>query len=591
MTHTVRRRAGPDWLPGRSEPPPRTGTGTAGTTSEREATVTARTASLWERVATADPGLLRLTAGLRAVLGLALTLAALAVRQQSSVALLAGGFTAVVTSLASSDPHPRNQFRTLLAGVPVTFAALSAGSLLAPYVVASHLAFLVLIFAAVYARRFGRLGMDLGVFAFMAYFLSRFADIRPAQLPGLTEAVALAFAAAAVTRACLVPRTSRGILRRLRAAFDSRLRAARQATSDLLADGGAGVRGVARRLDRLHSCALLLQEFLYEAPAGLLHDTTAERERTARADAAAQRLGVLAIRSAEGSAKSSAGAAGEVDTAELIDRAERDRTALRPGAARHAGPRRYTTRQAFQVTAAAALAVLGGHLLSPHLWYWAVATAWVVFINAEHTGDVLLQSGRRLVGTVAGVLFGYGLAALADGHLALALVFLLACVFGMFYTPSGSYWAVTFFITGSLSMVLAALRTLSPHLLALRVQETVLGAGCGILAASLVAPVAVRAVAYTRLGELLSLLRPLVRCAPRTGVPEPALDAHALDRALEAFRTACRPLVHPLNPHRAERARVRRVLAHVEAVSLQVRGLAAETAPDSCRPAAARSPR
>lgn len=64
--------------------------------------------------------------------------------------------------------------------------------------------------------------------------------------------------------------------------------------------------------------------------------------------------------------------------------------------------------------------------------------------------------------------FGYGPAVLASGHTTLAVIFLLACVFGMFYTPSGSYWAVTFFITGSLSMVLAVLRTLSPELLALR---------------------------------------------------------------------------------------------------------------------------
>jgi hypothetical protein len=551
--------------------------------------VTAKTASLGERVAAADPGLLRLTAGLRAVLGLALTLTALTVRDQSSVALLAGGFTTVTASLASSDPHPRDQFRTLLAGAPVTLAALSAGTLLAPFPVASHLAFLALIFAAVHARRFGRLGLDLGIFAFMAYFLSQFAHVRPHQLPQLIGASALAFAAAAVTRLCLVPTTSHGILRRLRAAFSSRLREARQATSDLLADGGAGVRGagvrgagvrgvgvrgVERRLERLHASALLLQEFLSEAPAGLLQDTTAELERTARADAAAQRLGALAIRAAEGSTGSSAGMVREAERPDPIDRAERERLTLRPGAAHPSGPWRQTTRQAFQVTAAAALAVLGGHLVSPHLWYWAVATAWVVFLNAEHTGDVLLRSGRRLVGTVAGVLFGYGLAALADGHLPLALAFLLACVFGMFYTPADSYWVVTFFLTGSLSMVLAVLHTLSPHLLALRVQETVLGAGCGILAASLVVPTAVRTVAETRLEELLSLLDRLVCRAPQPGVPGPAPGAHDLDQALEAFRTACRPLVHPLNPHRAERARVRRVVERVEAVSFHVRSLA-----------------
>lgn len=293
---------------GRAEhgPARRGGTGTADHDEGTESTVAAKTASLRDRVAAADPGLLRLTAGLRAVLGLTLTLAALTVRDQPSVVLLAGGFTAVVTSLASSDLHPRNQFLTLLAGAPVTLAALTAGGLLAPFPVASHLAFLLLIFTAVYARRFGRRGLDLGIFAFMAYFLSQFARIQPHQLPQLTGALAVAFAAAAVTRFCLVPTTSYEILRRLRAAFNRRLRDAQQATSDLLADGGAGVRRVERRLDRLHTSALLLQQFLYEAPVGPLRDTAAELERTARADATAQRLGVLAIRAAEDSTASSA---------------------------------------------------------------------------------------------------------------------------------------------------------------------------------------------------------------------------------------------------------------------------------------------
>ncbi|GAA0350104.1 FUSC family protein [Actinoallomurus spadix] len=535
----------------------------------------AKTASLRDRFAAADPGLLRLTAGLRAVLGLTLTLAALTVLDRSPVVLLTGGFTAVVTSLAISDPHPRAQMRTLLAGVPVTLAAVTAGGLLAPVPLVSRTAFLALIFAAVYARRFGRRGLDLGIFAFMGYFLSQFARIQPHQLPQLTEASAVAFAAAAVTRLCLVPATSRGIHRRLRAAFDSRLCDARRAASGPPAGGAPGARGLQRRLDRLHATALLLREFLQEAPAGLLHDTAAELERTARADATAQRLGALAIRS---SIVSTASVADTMSPAPA-DRAEPGREALPPGAPRSSGPWRPTTRQAFQATAAAALAMAGGQLAAPHLWYWAVATAWVVFVNAEHTGDILLQSVRRLAGTVAGVPFGYGLAVLAAGRTTVALALLLACVFGMFYTPSGSYWAVVFFITGSLGMVLAVLHTLSPELLVLRIEETVLGAGCGILAAALVVPTSVHTVAETRLRRLLRILEHVACRAPRAGSPEPAPDVRDLDLALEAFREACRPLVHPLNPRRAERARVRRLLERMEAASFRARSLATEAGP------------
>jgi hypothetical protein len=140
--------------PGCTRPRPRrgrTGTARAHRVEGTENPLAAKTATLRDRFAAADPGLLRLTAGLRAVLGLTLTLATLALLDQPSVVLLAGGFTAVVTSLAISDLHPRNQFRTLLAGAPVTLAALTAGRLLASFPLASRPAFLPLIFAAVYA--------------------------------------------------------------------------------------------------------------------------------------------------------------------------------------------------------------------------------------------------------------------------------------------------------------------------------------------------------------------------------------------------------------------------------------------------------
>ncbi|GGP02235.1 hypothetical protein LDL08_38815 [Nonomuraea glycinis] len=79
-----------------------------------------KTASLWERFAAAEPGLMRLASAMRAVLGAAASLTVLAALGQSGTALLAGGFTAMVTSLAISDPHPRNQLITLGLGAPVS---------------------------------------------------------------------------------------------------------------------------------------------------------------------------------------------------------------------------------------------------------------------------------------------------------------------------------------------------------------------------------------------------------------------------------------------------------------------------------------
>lgn len=625
-----------------------------------------RRALLGDRFAPADPGLLRLTAGLRAVLGLALTLAVLAGSGQPPPVVLVGGFTAVVTSLGISDLLPRNQFRTLAAGLPVTLGAVTAGALLAPFPVAARVAFLLLIFTAVYVRRFEPRGQDLGIFAFMAFFLTQFARIRPSQLPEVVGALGIAFAAAAVTRFCLVRTPASATLGRLRAAYDRSLRDVLQTSVGVLTDGRAtsgGPRGLERRLDRLHTSALLIQDFLREGDgkdfpgAGVPAVTgspapvpavVAEIEWVAATEAHARRLAVGALRltgvtgplacatnESPGSAKANllhhlgnllraaetrshgrgsqaSAATPRIEVPQLLGPANPQREQGAPiacdlTATETGGLRRHTTRQAVQVTTAAAFATLGGQLLSPDLWYWAVATTWVVFINAENTGDILLQSGRRLIGTVAGVLFGYGLALLAAGYPPWALAFLLACVFGMFYTPSDRYWAVTFFITGSLSMVLELLHRLSSELLVLRIQETALGVVCGILAAVLIMPTTVRRIGDDRLREFLLALNHAVRstvdgldrgAADPQSVPVPCErpELGHVDQALDAFREAARPSTHPLNPWRAERAWALRVLeqglkAVWNSATTSSRWPNSRRAPASTPPPSAHSPR
>ncbi|MGW9213042.1 FUSC family protein [Embleya sp. NPDC055664] len=235
------------------------------------------------------------------------------------------------------------------------------------------------------------------------------------------------------------------------------------------------------------------------------------------------------------------------------------------------------------MTAASALATAGGHLLSPHLWYWAVAAAWVVFIKNESTGEVLLQSLRRPAGTVLGVVFGYGLAALVGGDGPVLLILLLLCMFGMFYTPSHAYWAVTFFITGTLGMLLALMDTFSTHVLLLRVEETALGVSCGILAAVLVLPTTVRRAGDEELIGFLQVLDRLLRtvAAGSTGTEIPTSRVRAardLDQALESFRKSCLPLTHSLNPQRRRRHRARHLLELLEAGAYHARSLAATAA-------------
>ncbi|WP_326666810.1 FUSC family protein [Streptomyces canus] len=611
------------------------------------------TTSLWDRFAAFDPGLMRLTSAMRAVLGTAATLAVLTALRAPETALVVGGFTAMTTSLAISDLHPRNQLVTLGLGVPLSLASLSAGAALTPYPTAAELIFLVVIHLAVQARRFGPRGLGLGIFGFMAFLLSQFTQARADRLPQLGASVLVAFAAVTAVWYCVGPITASEALGRLRHAFDVRLHDVLRDTAAMVATGqdttGQDIdtrsRSLQDRLDTLHASVLLIEDFLDERA----DDTEALLPHLSRVEVAAQRLAVLAVRAMRtpaarndlaertarqrlaqriralrhqptvgttcaaercaeayegGPANRPTGSALVLDCFPAVDElaealrvlGPRDRPAGRRTPPRkHASPtfgalphrdtdteslKRRATRQAFQVTAASALAVAGGHLLSPHLWYWAVAAAWVVFIKNESTGEVLLQSLRRLAGTVLGVVFGYGLAALVGGDGPVLLVLLLLCMFGMFYTPSHAYWAVTFFITGTLDMLLALMDTFSTHVLLLRVQETALGVSCGILAAVLVLPTTVRRASDEELVGFLRVLDRLLRtvAAGSTNTEAPTSwvrAAHDLDQALESFRKACLPLTHPLTPQRRRRHHVRHLLELLEAGAYHARSLAA----------------
>jgi uncharacterized membrane protein YccC len=522
-----------------------------------------------DRLLTLDPGLLRLSTAVRTVLGLAGTLALLVTLGAPQKAVVTGGFMVVAAALAISEHHVRRQLVALLVGSAVAVPALALGTVLAPAPVVWGAGLLVVVAVGTYARHSGRRGTDLGIFAFMAYLLPLFAGLRPPDLPVATGAAAVAAATFAAARFGVLPVRSRRRFWVLLEALEACRSDVRQATTDLVRHTGSRARRperrLRRRLLRLDACTRLVQEFLDEAPAGSLPGAAAAARRAERADAATWVRGTLAILDARTGAPRGAGPRRVSPRCDAPLHADRSGTVPRPTPTwLRARPGR-TTRQALQVTTAVALALVGGHLVSPQLWYWAVVTAWVVFLRAQHTEDVLLQSARRLVGTVAGVPVGYGLAAVAAGQEPLLAVLLLGFVLGMFSTPPRRYWAVTFFITGALSMALTLQGALSAAVLLLRVQETLLGALCAVCAAVLVAPLGAGRIADERLSELFRVAGALAEPGLVHDGSRCAGSAHDLQLSLEAYREAVRPLLHPLSLRRRERVRARSTLERVEA--------------------------
>ncbi|MEU3948875.1 FUSC family protein [Streptomyces sp. NPDC029526] len=253
---------------------------------------------LRERFVASDPGLLRLTAALRTVGALALTLAVLGLAGASTSLMVAGAIAAMVSTFSIRERQRTAQAVTLALGLPVAFASVSLAALLSERVVVGDLCFVVLIFCAVYGRRFGDRGTALGLIAFQVYFLSLFVGADPGGLPGLWAAIAVAFACSALARFALVPVTPTGLMGRLRDAFRARLAQLVTAQLTLLdatpEQADKALEDLREGTARLHETALMIQSRLEE---GTPDESTARlvQRRIAEAEIAAERLGLLLL--------------------------------------------------------------------------------------------------------------------------------------------------------------------------------------------------------------------------------------------------------------------------------------------------------
>ncbi|MFJ9245635.1 FUSC family protein [Streptomyces sp. NPDC101776] len=656
-------------------------------------------ARVWDRVAASDPGLLRLTAGLRTVASIALTLAVLSLLDASVPHLVAGAMSAMVSTFAIREKQRAQQALTLALGLPVALTSVSLSALLNSRVVAGDVFFVLLIFGAVYSRRFGDRGTALGLIGFQIYFLSLFIGATVSALPRLYGVIGVAFVCSALVRFALVPETPTGTLDRLRRAF--RARFAQLVTAQLaLLDAGPddmekALTDVREGTARLHETALLIQGRLED---GTSDETVARlvQRRIADAEVAAERLGLLLLtaRSAERGHTLTLhlpGApvpAGDLLTGrdETTDTLRRDLEALRllvlrpsgsdagtalahvrnrllgyreeenlPPAsdavqdvfrgigeagravlglriavdgpqdesedtpattrsreeldaedvaiagseeaedAERTGLRRPTTRAAVQVAVGSSLAIVGGEFLSSQRWYWAVLTCWIVFLNTSSTGEILVKGYRRLLGTVLGVVAGIGLAGLVGHHTWTAFALVLLFIFAMFYTAPLSYTLMSFFVTAMLGLLYTLLHTYSASVLVLRVEETALGAACGVVAAALVLPVHTDRRTNELLGTVLARLTDVTEAAVDQlsgGAAAELLDkARDLDQALADLSASTQPLTHPITPLRARRDTARYVVALLETCAYHARYLAATAELLPTHPSIAADPR
>ncbi|MFC9927482.1 FUSC family protein [Streptomyces sp. NPDC127190] len=253
-----------------------------------------------------------------------------------------------------------------------------------------------------------------------------------------------------------------------------------------------------------------------------------------------------------------------------------------PPALPGSGLARVTTRQAFQATAASALALLVGQLLSEQRWYWAVGTVWWIFVNTASRGETLVRGFRRVLGTVIGIVVGLLVALPLHGAPVPTAALVAVCVFGIFYTAAVSYSWMMLSVTVMASSLYGLLGVLDPSLLGLRLAETGVGALCAALAVVLVLPVTTHVTTDAWIQRALRCVHACTaEAAARlagSAAADPAPRVAELEQMLGRVRLSVAPLVHPLNPMPARKRRARRVLALLDDCAREIRGLVAVAA-------------
>jgi uncharacterized membrane protein YccC len=508
-----------------------------------------------------DPGLLRLrmatrTTGALATALLVLFLLTKVTNQPLTVALL-GVLITMISARSVNEPDPRRQ-RITMALLPLpTALAITAAALLSPHPLVADIGFVLVVFTAVYVRRFGPRGTALGMVTFMSYFFSLYLRAKFSELPWLIGATLVGTLCSYVWSAFIMPDRPESVLRENIRSLRARMAIVVDTTADAVRIGDPDERRQRRlriRTRRLNETALLVQAQIEDRvnPSALwpgvsgedlalwLFDAELTVERLATAGTRAGFADIPATTRAEladtvnmlsrairtphtDALLLTANRAQQqldrhpndvpvrrlalaiVDTAKATAEVRKRIERIAADAAEHpelvapAAEQQFrpgmlpSTRQAIQVAVAAALAIVVGEAISPSRWYWAVIAAFVIFVGTNSWAETLNKGWQRLLGTVLGVPSGVLVATLVSGNTIASLVMIFVCLFCAFYFMKVTYSLMTFWISTMLALMYGLLGEFTFGLLLLRIEETAVGAVIGIAAAVLVLPINTRA--------------------------------------------------------------------------------------------------
>lgn len=493
--------------------------------------------------------------------------------------------------LAVRDRTVSGQRLTRIIAVIVGVSMVGLASLLENHRYVSDVVFLFIIFLAVYGRTFGPRGFAVGMFAFMSYFTGAY--LRPTidQLPALFFGAAVSATIAHLVRTRLLPddryrdllRAAASVQRRvdqmlmqlsdiarkpvLSEADRHRLRTAEERLKEavLMAESfvptehrrpepepGLVSADVVVNLFDLHLAAESVIVLSFQAmPPPALVEAMIVRDGE-RIDAEIARLGDASPRREE------------TVKALLWLRNVRQRLARSlakltpddldaPATITGKATVRWkpslddpALKSAIQITLAAGIAMVFGLMLSRERWFWAVLAAFLVFTNTRSRGDTAIKALQRSAGTLFGIVVGIVAGTLVGGNIYLVLPLSALCIFLAFYFLAVSYATMTFFVSVVLSLLYSLMGVLTPQLLQLRLEETLIGSIAGAAVAFFVFPTRTRTTLDAAVAAWCDELAGLLQAA-RDGASGLVLLARsqALDRSYRDLAAAAKPLGLP----------------------------------------------
>lgn len=503
---------------------------------------------LRDRIVAADAGLTRLFMAARTTASVGTALAILlAISRPLNLPLsvaLVGAALCITWSVSVSDPDSRNQRITMLLMWVPAAGCVAIGTMTSVNRFLCDALFLVVLFCAVYTRRYGPRATALGMVAVLGFFFSLYLQSPVSTLPWLVLAVTVAGLVTYFYRFVVFRDRPEAALHSAVEAFQARQRLLAR-TLEHARRSGSWTPALTKQLDhhlyRLNEAAIVMDDLLLASRQDDLRaqvldaelETGAIAERALSDPKAAVTLPHLEI---------------EPEAVHQVQWTPRGQ--YRVGTQIQTRGLSPSMRQAIQITAAAAASMVAGEMLSPQRWYWAVLTSFLVFNGTASTGETLVKGWSRVAGTALGAAAGAAIGTLVRSHDVAAFILMFVFLFVGVYVIRISYAIFTFFLTALLSMLYVLVGLFSDQLLILRLIETAVGAACGGIAATVLLPIrttdVLGNVSVQALERLTVAIDAGIRRLGGEIKADPLTSSRTYDEAMQSVRAQIEPMLNTL---------------------------------------------